>query len=580
MPAPLPGLPGLHVHSQAHRPSFPLLLSLHCRLVAAKVRLLIVSPMPSETASTAASPEDEGELNPWQRRVIARTAAQSKGAAGGPRRNTSGGDEAIANPVPAGLNTSDGADGVANPVPEDGSGCAQPRVGGRGVSTGSASACPAENVASSSCKESSAGSGEHKLLPSGRPAPPTPPRPRKQPSALSAKAAGQPSATSVQGEVKEGDLSTLEVEDRAALRSSSEGSGSGVLTQDAAENWLSKLDDKPECNAGHPLFRFGTPGPNWTCSSCLKEFRNRKLLWGCRVCDYDLCGSCLSGRSLRHGKESGHRGSPLQRSGRVRAGAGLQVELKSLAADEHPRELLPDALDATLKVNGEMLSVRAACPSDDFKGGFRKVYLIDGLANGHHLVLKVARSNADNICELKASLACPAVFTKVHDSGSIELQLRPNSVCNIFFLLSERVVRLKDMVGILPKSTAAWVAYRSIQSICTATEHGVKCRDLGVKQWGFRGLVDPCLEPQALLHDLVVGLRDDSVQLVILDANCCIPNTYNASLLGPRRMSSYWAMILTLTNASVVAQVQDFLRSQSFNAKRIAENLASSLYAA
>ena len=45
-------------------------------------------------------------------------------------------------------------------------------------------------------------------------------------------------------------------------------------------------------------------------------------------------------------------------------------------------------------------------------------------------------------------------------------------------------------------------------------------------------------------------------------------------------MSSYWAMILTLTNASVVAQVQDFLRSQSFNAKRIAENLASSLYAA
>ena len=107
------------MHSQTHRPSFPLLLSLHCRLVAAKVRLLIVSPMPSGTASTAASPEDEGELNPWQRRVIARTAAQSKGAAGGPRRNTSGSDDAIANPVPAGLNTSDGGDGVANPVPED-----------------------------------------------------------------------------------------------------------------------------------------------------------------------------------------------------------------------------------------------------------------------------------------------------------------------------------------------------------------------------------------------------------------------------------------------------------------------------
>ena len=535
--------------------------------------------MPSGTASTAASPEDEGELNPWQRRVIARTAAQSKGAAGGPRQDTSGGDDVIANPVPSRLNTSDGDDGVANPVPEEGSGYAQPRAGGLSVSTGGSFVCPAEDVASPSIKESSAGSGEHKLLPSGRPAPPMPPRPRKRPDALSAGAVGQPSAATMPGEVKECDLPTLVVEDRAALRSSSEGSGSGVLTQDAAENWLSKLDDKPECNAGHPLFRFGTPGPNWTCSRCLKEFRNRKLLWGCRVCDYDLCGSCLSGRSSRRGKESDHRESPLQRTGQARAGADLQVELKSLAADEHPRELLPDALDVTLRVNGETLSVRAACPSDDFKGGFRKVYLIDGLANGHHLVLKVARSKADNICELNASLACPAVFTKVHDSGSIELRLRPHSVCNIFFLLSERVVRLKDMAEILPKSTAAWVAYRSMQSICTAAEHGVKCRDLGVKQWGFRGHRDPCLEPQALLHDLVVGLRDGSVQLVILDANCCIPNTYNASLLGPRRMSSYWAMILALTSSSVVAQVQDFLRSHSFNAKRIAENLARSLYA-
>ena len=77
------------------------------------------------------------------------------------------------------------------------------------------------------------------------------------------------------GEVKEGDLPTFVVEDPAALRSSSEGSGSGVITQDAAENWLSRLDDKPECAAGHLLIRFGTPEPNWTCSSCLREFRDR-----------------------------------------------------------------------------------------------------------------------------------------------------------------------------------------------------------------------------------------------------------------------------------------------------------------
>ena len=92
--------------------------------------------MLSGTASTAASPGDEGELNPWQRRVIARTAAQSKGAAGGPGRDTSGSDGVIANPLPARLHASDSGDGVANPMPEERSGNAQPRTGGLSVSTG------------------------------------------------------------------------------------------------------------------------------------------------------------------------------------------------------------------------------------------------------------------------------------------------------------------------------------------------------------------------------------------------------------------------------------------------------------
>ncbi|CAE7405106.1 unnamed protein product [Symbiodinium sp. CCMP2592] len=135
-----------------------------------------------------------------------------------------------------------------------------------------------------------------------------------------------------------------------------------------------------------------------------------------------------------------------------------------------------------------------------------------------------------------------------------------------------------DFTGILPKSAAALVAFRCMQAICLATEHKVKCRDLGVEQWGFRGLSDPGSEPQALLQELSLGLRNDSVRLVILDANCCIPDTENASLLAPRRMSSYWAMVLSLTSETVVAKVQSFLRSQGFNARRVSENLVSSLY--
>ena len=29
------------------------------------------------------------------------------------------------------------------------------------------------------------------------------------------------------------------------------------------------------------------------CSSCEQVFPTRKLLWGCRICDYDICGRCI-----------------------------------------------------------------------------------------------------------------------------------------------------------------------------------------------------------------------------------------------------------------------------------------------
>ncbi|CAE7238949.1 unnamed protein product [Symbiodinium sp. CCMP2592] len=285
-----------------------------------------------------------------------------------------------------------------------------------------------------------------------------------------------------------------------------------------------------------------------------------------RVCP-EQCQVCQAYSCIR--KRTGHKCHYCAR---------CIVAWSQALADECANELLPDIVDVVLKVNAETVSTHAVCPSGDFKGGFRKVYRVDLPLKNHRVVLKIAKDEADSVCELKASRACPAVFTKVYDSGSMELCLRPHSICNIFFLLSEQVARLGDFIEILTKDVATLVAFRSLQAICLATDRKVKCRDLGVQQWGFRGLSDPRAKPQVLLRELGPGLQSDSVKLVILDANCCIPETENASLLAPRRMSSYWAMVLSLTNEAVVSKTQSFLRSQGFNARRVSENLESSLY--
>ena len=76
--------------------------------------------------------------------------------------------------------------------------------------------------------------------------------------------------------------------------STSEENCGDAITEQMAEELLARLDSKPMCASGHPLSRSGSPIAGWWCSSCRREFSGRKLLWGCRVCNYDICGSCLA----------------------------------------------------------------------------------------------------------------------------------------------------------------------------------------------------------------------------------------------------------------------------------------------
>lgn len=48
------------------------------------------------------------------------------------------------------------------------------------------------------------------------------------------------------------------------------------------------------CPAGHKLQEISTPADGWSCSGCQKVSHCGDLLFGCRLCDYDLCRRCLS----------------------------------------------------------------------------------------------------------------------------------------------------------------------------------------------------------------------------------------------------------------------------------------------
>ena len=38
----------------------------------------------------------------------------------------------------------------------------------------------------------------------------------------------------------------------------------------------------------------GSPYDNYTCSSCSKRFPWNTMMYGCRECDYDVCGRCIN----------------------------------------------------------------------------------------------------------------------------------------------------------------------------------------------------------------------------------------------------------------------------------------------
>ena len=114
--------------------------------------------------------------------------------------------------------------------------------------------------------------------------------------------------------------------------------------------------------------------------------------------------------------------------------------------------------------------------------------------------------------------------------------------------------------------------------MCLATTCKVKCRDLGLKQWGIRGLPEHASNPKAVVPRVCQELREGKIEIVILDSNCCLPGTTQASLLGPRRMAPFWTMMCSLIGNGVVERVQELIRASNFNAQEVSSKLTASLF--
>lgn len=63
--------------------------------------------------------------------------------------------------------------------------------------------------------------------------------------------------------------------------------------KEAASQGDRQLIVKKKCTLGHELTSQITPSNRWWCSQCFKQMQYGTRLFGCRICNYDECLSCV-----------------------------------------------------------------------------------------------------------------------------------------------------------------------------------------------------------------------------------------------------------------------------------------------
>merc|ERR1711966_293659 len=68
------------------------------------------------------------------------------------------------------------------------------------------------------------------------------------------------------------------------------------------------------CPLAHPLDSQLAPQDESLCDVCGKAVCNGDVLWGCRLCNYDRCQSCISMASCPAGHPLEYQSTPTRRS--------------------------------------------------------------------------------------------------------------------------------------------------------------------------------------------------------------------------------------------------------------------------
>ena len=292
------------------------------------------------------------------------------------------------------------------------------------------------------------------------------------------------------------------------------------MPEEDAQALLDMLYDREECPMGHPLVRFGTDQPGWSCSGCKISFSKKKLMWGCRTCDFD--------------------------SKRRRPSHPPQLQGKG-------------ALERSRFVSFE-------CPSDLFVGGWRTVFLLhpDGFdlpAEALCLVAKVAKSHEDQLQEEACAARCPSVFGEVFAATPFNLLLAPDSKCDLHMLLSERLLPLDTLLklGRLPEGALQELAIAALSKCCQAIDSGIKCRDLGRRNWG---LALGVFEAEEGLRRVCSLWKDGAtLPLKVLDGNCCAVAKGPVTFPTGSRMSTFWTLMRDLLDDGKVQTLKECVKA-------------------
>ena len=202
------------------------------------------------------------------------------------------------------------------------------------------------------------------------------------------------------------------------------------------------------------------------------------LALGLPVCDYDVYGDCLV--SFRN-KATGVllatcAAEPVR--GSVTGGEKNWPMLKLIRASGNlPRtEMFPDDLELLLEIDLQQPQATGSYSVPELKGGFRKVYHLNGVWPCHNIVLKL-RLRPTMLMRSNVLLCARPLLCTSSTAVQSKFPWGADGLCRAHYIIAERVIPLAALLesgSALPAETRASLAFQCCRVLFRATVAGIK----------------------------------------------------------------------------------------------------------